>query len=330
MADDAGLNMELPLESVSARLRAAREAAGLSLRDIAARTKIAERHLVAIEAGKFGALASRTYAVGFARTYARVLGLDERAVANDVRDELGAADNAAERNASTYFEPGDPSRIPARSLAWTAALAGFAVVIVVWFVWPSLYSSAIDLPMLTRETPSPAAAPVPDLKQQQSSGLVTLTAREAGIWLKITDEYGTQLVQKEMALGEVFTVPANTKGPRLSTARPDALDLAIDGRVQPRLSDRQEMVREVPIAAADLLARSMTSQPVMAAPSPNSGTQSAEHSRFTPARPSSGAVSPHVSRDTDAQRDQVLRDQVQPVEPVLPPPSNPEASTVPD
>ncbi len=56
---------ELPLDPAGVRLRRAREAAGLSRADIAARTKIAERHLASIEEGNFAALASRAYAVGF-------------------------------------------------------------------------------------------------------------------------------------------------------------------------------------------------------------------------------------------------------------------------
>ena len=58
---------ELPLDGAGVRLRRARETAGQNLADIAARTRIAERHLKSIEAGNFTALASRAYAVGFSR-----------------------------------------------------------------------------------------------------------------------------------------------------------------------------------------------------------------------------------------------------------------------
>lgn len=163
---EAGIgNLELPLGGVGGRLRSAREAAGLSRSDVAARTKIAERHLAAIEDGRFAALASRTYAVGFARTYARTLGLDEEAIANEVREELGAVELGADGNANPAYDPGDPSRIPDRRLAWGAALAAFLVVVAVWFIWPSHYRPAISLPSLLRDEPSPArplpTAPVP-------------------------------------------------------------------------------------------------------------------------------------------------------------------------
>ena len=62
-----------------AMLAEARAAAKLELAEVSARTRIPQRHLAAIEAGDYAKLPSRTYAVGFSRTYARLLGLDERA-----------------------------------------------------------------------------------------------------------------------------------------------------------------------------------------------------------------------------------------------------------
>ena len=70
-------------QSAGDQLRAAREAAGMSRSDVAAKTRVAERHLEAIEGNRFADLAAPTYAVGFSRAYARAVGLDENdAVAN--------------------------------------------------------------------------------------------------------------------------------------------------------------------------------------------------------------------------------------------------------
>ena len=90
MAEQDQYDAPLPPLSVGARLCAAREAAGLSRADVAARTKIAERHLGAIEEDRFDDLASSTYAVGFARAYARTVGLDEAEIARLVRGRLEA------------------------------------------------------------------------------------------------------------------------------------------------------------------------------------------------------------------------------------------------
>lgn len=59
------------------RLRAARQAAGLSLTDVAAQIRINERMIVALEEDDYDALPSATFASGYLRNYARILGLPE-------------------------------------------------------------------------------------------------------------------------------------------------------------------------------------------------------------------------------------------------------------
>ena len=83
-ADDL---METPTAGAGDRLRSAREARRMELSHVAAETRIPIRHLESIEASAFDALPSRTYAIGFARTYARIVGLDEKSIADAVREE---------------------------------------------------------------------------------------------------------------------------------------------------------------------------------------------------------------------------------------------------
>lgn len=153
---------ETPPAGVGIRLRAAREALGWSRAQLAARTKIPERHLAAIESGNFAALPARTYAIGFTRSYAREVGLAEAAIVADLRGELDGLAGDAPRVAS--FEPGDPARIPAGGLAWLAALAALAVVIAVVVVWRPFFSPAMTLPPLKPDpvpsAPAQLAAPV--------------------------------------------------------------------------------------------------------------------------------------------------------------------------
>jgi len=59
-----------------ARLRAAREAAGLSLDQVAHQLKLAPRQVKALEDESFGELPGRTFSRGFVRNYARLLHLD--------------------------------------------------------------------------------------------------------------------------------------------------------------------------------------------------------------------------------------------------------------
>lgn len=160
MAEQDQYDTEFVLHSVGDRLRIAREAAGLSRADIAARTKIAERHLTAIEEDRFDDLASSTYAVGFARAYARTVGLDEADIARQVRSVLEAGEDDV--LPAVTFEPGDPARIPTPRLAWFAAVGVIAVVAAIFLFWRSYFTPAVSLPDLTQEEAAiVAAAPIP-------------------------------------------------------------------------------------------------------------------------------------------------------------------------
>ena len=63
-----------------------------------------------------------------------------------------------------------------------------------------------------------------------------VTALEDGVWVKFYDGAGTQLMQKEMALGERYVVPAGANGPLLRTGRPDALLTVVSEMIPPAMS----------------------------------------------------------------------------------------------
>lgn len=248
--------------TVGARLRQAREAAGSSLAEVAARTKIAERHIGAIEADRFADLASRTYAVGFSRTIARTLGLDEREIADAVRAQLDASD-AWDAPKVAAFEPGDPARVPPSRVAWIAAIGALVAAGVVFAFWRSYYDPAVSLPDLTSEVEAAPSASIPASAAPAAvpaGGEVVFTALASGVWVKFYDAAGTQLMQKQMAAGERYVVPAGAQGPMVWTARPDALAITVGGKAVPPLSATQTTMKDVPVSAAALLARAASPQ----------------------------------------------------------------------
>lgn len=246
---------ELPLEGVGAQLARARQAAGKSLADIARVTKISERQLAAIEAGNYAALPSRTYAVGFTRTYAKALGLDSAAVIERVREELAQLEPDHTRRTVPAFEPGDPARLPGGRVAWYAA-AGLAVVLLAGsLIWPNLYAPGGSLPSIMPSAAPSAAAPVAAPAPAPINGPVVFTATRDQVWVRFADGNGQQLLQKVLALGESWTVPEDAGAVTLTTARPDGLSVTIGGRAVPPLADREQTMRDVPVTAAALLAR---------------------------------------------------------------------------
>lgn len=245
--------------TAGARLRQAREAAGLSRADIATQTKIAERHLLAIEENRFGDLAARTYAVGFSRAYARSLGLDEADIAEQVREQLDAEDHERTGRGEPSFEPGDPARVPPSRIGWVAAAGVVVVVGLLLAFWGSFLSPAGKLPDLIAKKPQApqSAAPAPAAPATRSTlanGPVVMTATADKVWVKVTDAAGNQLLQKELALGESWTVPQDAQGPQLRTGRPDALKFTVGGRQVPALTDKPVTMSGVSLAGVDLLA----------------------------------------------------------------------------
>jgi hypothetical protein len=255
--DEANPQPQLPM-GIGERMRAAREAKGLSLEQVAAETRIPQRHLIAIEAGDFSRLPGRTYAVGFSRTYAKSVGLDQEDVASAVRAELDAQDDDGYRPAS--FEPGDPARVPSRALGWFAAFAVLLLIAGGFFFFRTLFAPAGELPSLVeqqkqqqaRQQAAPGKAPA---TAANANDPVVFTATIPGLWVKFYDGAGKTLLQKQMALGESFTVPADAQGPMLWTGRPDALTITVGGRPVPKLAQQEQVMKDVPISAQALLAR---------------------------------------------------------------------------
>lgn len=246
---------------VGDRLREAREARQLSLAQVAGETRIPQRHLQTIEEGDFAALPARTYAISFARNYARMVGLDQNEVADQVRAELDALDPAP-RNRPPGFEPGDPARVPSRALGWISILAVVLVLAGLLAFASTFFAPAGELPSLVEQQEAEQAEAVrqaqassPPEKAAPTGGEVVFTALEPGIWVKFYDADGLQLMQKQMALGERYVVPADAEGPQLWTGRPDALSITIGGREVAKIAEEQRTMRDIPVSAEALLAR---------------------------------------------------------------------------
>ncbi|THD37964.1 MAG: helix-turn-helix domain-containing protein [Sphingomonas sp.] len=71
-------------------LRTARERMGMTLQDVAAETRIAVRHLTALEEARFDGFAAPVYVMGFARNYARAVGVSRDWISDCLRDEVEA------------------------------------------------------------------------------------------------------------------------------------------------------------------------------------------------------------------------------------------------
>src|SRR5690348_3489192 len=123
--------VEDDLPPVGERLRAAREEKGLSLEDVAAQTRIPQRHLESIETADWDNLPAPTYTIGLAKNYAGVVGLDRTDIGNPLREEMGGQRFAS--MSAVVFEPADPARTMPKSLVLGAVVA--VVVLIALMSW---------------------------------------------------------------------------------------------------------------------------------------------------------------------------------------------------
>ncbi|MEG3123801.1 helix-turn-helix domain-containing protein [Sphingomonas sp. GB1N7] len=238
------------------RLREAREAQGLSLAEIAARTRVPVRHLEAIETDSFKTMPSVTYAVGFAKAYARAVGLDEVAIAREVRGQ----DIGVRRTEYEQYEIDEPSRTPSFGLA---VVAGVIVALLLLGVglWygTNLFrggsatpAAATDNAEIMPPAPVPSAAPKP--AAAPASGQVVLTATDE-VWMRVYDATGKTLFLNTLKPGEKYDVPSDANGPMINVGRPDKLQVTLNGSALPPLGSGRVAIKDVPIGAAALSAR---------------------------------------------------------------------------
>lgn len=146
--------------SLGQQLRRAREAMGVSLRDVSEQTRITMRHLEAIEADDFKHLPGGIFNKSFIKSYARHVRFDEqRALALYER-------TARERGETTTDEvltspqrsrvyTGDTARSPLITYALSAVIVGILILIV--YAGLHYYRRTEVQPAAAQATPTPAA-----------------------------------------------------------------------------------------------------------------------------------------------------------------------------
>lgn len=246
--------------SLGERLRRAREAKGMSLDDIANRTRIPIRHLQNIEREEWDALPAVTYAIGFTRNYANAVGLDGATLARTLREEIGGPSHRAA--APEYYAQADPARVPPRSLAIVAVVIA-AILVVAYLVWRSTLDDA-PAPAPATEMPvpeRPAAPPAPS-PQAAAGQPVTLTAT-GEVWLRITEGAGGPTIfSGSMIAGDRYQLPTTAQRPVVRTGRPQNLRAAVGNRDLGPLAPVEQVIENVSLRPEDLAAR------VAAAPAP--------------------------------------------------------------
>lgn len=242
--------------TVGARLKAGREKLGMSLADLAAKTRVPTRHLESIELSQFDALPGQTYTLGFARSYARAIDLDAVEIGNSLRAELAQSGHEGYQAPIQNYEPADPARVPSKTLAWTAA--GIAALLLAGYAIFRTMAFGDVAPSPVKQDPqavvsAPVTSNIGNTPTNESP--VVLTAID-NVWVKIYDADQKRLYEKEMVAGDSFTVPPQANRPMIVTGRPQALELKVAGKAVAPLGPADVTIADVEISADKLLSRS--------------------------------------------------------------------------
>ncbi len=278
MEEEAPTSAEFAFQTVGEKLKAERERRALSLDDIAIQTRIPMRHLDAIEKSEYEKLPGSTYAIGFTRSYARAVELDDVKIGSELRIELAQSGIGGFQATTPNYEPTDPSSVPSRMLAWTAAAIG-VLVIGGFLVWRSYFMNgdmvtADPVPaeqVVTQQAAAPAAAPAN--AAPNPTGEVTLTAKDV-VWIKVYDASRKRLYEAEMKAGDKYIVPKDANNPMIITGRPQTLTVTIDGKEIAPLGTAERTIADVGISAAALAGRTPMADGSASGGSANNGAAS--------------------------------------------------------
>lgn len=158
-----------PVLNVGMTLREARERLGMSVHDVAERTKFAPRQVEALEANDFAHLPQTTFLRGFVRSYARVLQLDEVALIAALPGEPAKQVVAKVKAVDVAF-PTLPS-LRRINLLWLAGALGVALVLGLLVLLHDVAPAAKPTDVIVEPVPLPAP-------ETAASAVVDTTAEE--------------------------------------------------------------------------------------------------------------------------------------------------------
>ena len=258
--------VEPELSPVGERLRAAREEKKLSLEDLAAQTRIPQRHLANIETGEWDSLPAPTYTIGFAKSYASAVGLDRIEIGNQLREEMGGARFAT--SSSDVFEPADPRRTMPKGLVIGAIIAVIVLIALMsWLNNRSLNQTEEPQAQTAAAAPTAPAPATPAAAPTPAKGPVVLTAA-APVWLQVSEKGGATLFSGMLQPGQTYAVPATATAPVLKTGKPEALKVTVGNTVAAPVGLAATTVSNVSLLAADLLKSPAAQAPAPTAPPP--------------------------------------------------------------
>ena len=203
------------------KLSEARRQRGWSLDEVAERIRVRREFLEALEDMNIKLLPGKAYALAFLRSYARDLGIDEKAMVDQFQDECALTREDAQKQIR------NPASKPHRERPWLAAAA--LVLLAAGFVgWRALQPGLADAP------PTELAVSQPGMVEENAAA-ASITDRPvveiravAEAWLEARGPDGTVFLSRNLQAGDVYR-PDPSPGWTLHARDGGSFELYVDG-----------------------------------------------------------------------------------------------------
>ncbi|MFC6084611.1 helix-turn-helix domain-containing protein [Sphaerisporangium aureirubrum] len=223
--------------SIGVTLAAARNAAGMTVAQLAGRTRIRETVIYAIERDDFSMCGGDFYSRGHVRNIARTLGLDPDAIVHQFDEEHGGAPRPV--RAAAVFQAETRIKLrERRSPNWSTAMAIALAIVAVFGV--TRVMSGSGTPVATVDGVKPAATPKATASARPPaaskaaakpvSDMVTLQVKATKpSWLEISDSKGKQMFRGTLPAGVTSTWKTR-KRMQITIGNAGGVDLKVNGK----------------------------------------------------------------------------------------------------
>ena len=238
--------------TVGERLKSTREEQGITLEEIAARTRIPIRHLESIEQSEWTRLPAATYTVGFAKNYAVAIGLDRAEIGQALREEMAGQPGRISTLSAEVYEPADPARVMPRWLV-IAAVVLVITVVAAFLLLRQQDLQGDDSAPVAAEAPVAASPAVTTAQPGAAANDPVVITANAPVWFEVRQKGGAILRSGELAVGQSYEVPATATAPVLKTGKPEAIRISVGTADAPAIGAAATTVSDVSLLAADLM-----------------------------------------------------------------------------
>lgn len=203
------------------KLAEARRQLGLSLEEVADRIRVRREFLEALEAMDVKLLPGKAYALAFLRSYARALGIDEKAIIDQFQDECALT------REDVHKQIRNPSSRPQkeRPWIWAAVILAGAIGVVGW-------RAMAPAPEQVAQTQGAGAGigegPAADPALAEAGARVVEVRAVTEGWLEARGPDGTVFLSRTLAPGDVYR-PDASPGWTLHARDGGAFELFVNG-----------------------------------------------------------------------------------------------------